>query len=307
MQTDFVKDWMTASPVTVEFDVPLQVAFETLRHYDIRHLPVMDSGKLVGMASLSAVRQGLLQCQLDGNSDCPISQVMKQDSPTVRPDDSLRDAAVLMLKHKHSGLPVVEDGRLVGILTEADMVQHTLLSATKLPQERLIMLRDGRELVIRPIHPDDAPRLRALYGGLSAESRYLRFLRYIDNLSNQELRDFAVVDYNKQMAFVAADRDTDRVVAIAQYLPSPYTPEDEVEYSVTIADDYQRQGLGTMLMRHLMRFAYDHGVRVFYALVDAENSGMLKLIHKLGYRYDRIVEAGDIEVRIFLNEKRETN
>jgi acetoin utilization protein AcuB len=65
-------------------------------------------------------------------NDQTVSQIMTTDPITIAPNDTVRDAAELMLEYQISGLPVIEDGRLVGVITESDIFRLVVRSWTEL-------------------------------------------------------------------------------------------------------------------------------------------------------------------------------
>ena len=124
-----VADHMTRSPATIRPEASLREAAALLRDRRIRHLPVLSGGKLCGIVSDRDVKGAVpvpigdaLTSDLSQAYDRPVFEFMTTDVITVGPGDSIMDAARLMRRHKISGLPVVYDDRLVGILTENDLL-----------------------------------------------------------------------------------------------------------------------------------------------------------------------------------------
>jgi len=127
-----VRDLMTPEVVTLEADESLLLADDVMRLARIRHLPVVDRGRLVGLvshrdmlrASVSSLAGLSRTEEASIKGAIPVREVMKREVRTVRPDDTARAACELILEWKLGCLPVVDgDGRLVGILTEADFVE----------------------------------------------------------------------------------------------------------------------------------------------------------------------------------------
>lgn len=134
-----VRDWMTKNVITTRRNTSISSAHQIMRENNIRRLPVVENGKLVGLISLGDVREAspsdattlsiwelnYLWAQL------VVDKVMTINVYTVKPDTSILDAAELMLEHKISGLPVIDaDGSLVGILTESDVFRMLVRSRT---------------------------------------------------------------------------------------------------------------------------------------------------------------------------------
>jgi CBS domain-containing protein len=116
-----VGDFMTRDLVTLQEGDDLALADQMLRLGNIRHLPVVREGKLVGILT----HRDLLRSAAVRPAKSTLSQdVMTRDPTAVRPTTSLVQAARVMLEHKYGCLPVCEDdGTLVGIITEADFVR----------------------------------------------------------------------------------------------------------------------------------------------------------------------------------------
>ena len=127
-----VADLMTRAPLTIRGHETVGAAWTLMRKRKIRHLPVLDrTGRLVGIVTDRDLRQVILdpeiQAQL-GHTPRAVNVLMVQEVMTwgvitVRPDSDLREAARVMHSHKVGALPVTAQGRVVGILTETDLVK----------------------------------------------------------------------------------------------------------------------------------------------------------------------------------------
>jgi len=132
-----VKDWMTSNVVTTRRNTSISSAHQIMRENKIRRLPVVEDGKLVGIITIGDVREAspsdattlsiwelnYLWAQLT------VEKIMTRNVMSVKVDTPIIDAAELMLEHKVSGLPVVdEDGSLVGVITESDIFRMLVRS-----------------------------------------------------------------------------------------------------------------------------------------------------------------------------------
>lgn len=165
-----------------------------------------------------------------------------------------------------------------------------------------VTLRDGSVATIRPIRPDDAPRLQALHARLSSETVYLRFLEQRKALSNKDAARLATVDYQARMALVAVrEQQGEQVLlGVARYdVIDPKIP-DVAEAAIVVEDRYQGRGLGTLLMDRLVAYARAHGIREFVAEISAENDRMLWFIRRAGLPVEKKLEWGVWEIRIKL-------
>ena len=99
-----------------------------------------------------------------------------------------------------------------------------------------VTLRDGTQVVLRAIRPDDAPRLQALHKRLSPESVFLRFLDQRKALTDQDAQRWATVDYRTHMAIVAAlpDGDDERLIGVARYAAIDPAKPDTAEAAIVV-------------------------------------------------------------------------
>lgn len=125
-----VKEWMTANPKTVTSKTSVIEAMQVLREGGFRRLPVVDAGKLVGIATDKDLKEAspsqattLSVYELNYLlSKLTLKDVMKTQVYTVSPHDPIEKAALMMEEHKIGGLPVLDGAKLVGIITITDML-----------------------------------------------------------------------------------------------------------------------------------------------------------------------------------------
>jgi acetoin utilization protein AcuB len=125
-----VKDWMTKEVITLEENESILKAAQILKKYKIRRLPITKDGKLVGIIThtdINAVAPSKVT-PLDVHelysflAEIKVKEVMTKNPLTVKPDNTVEYAAILMLENKISGLPVVnEHNYVVGIITQTDI------------------------------------------------------------------------------------------------------------------------------------------------------------------------------------------
>ena len=130
-----VKEWMTPDPVTIDPHTILPEASRLMKECNIRRLPVVEKGQLVGIVTLGDIREAapaaataLSIYELTYTlARMTVDAIMTRDPFTVSPDTSIEAAARLMLDRRIGGLPVVADGRLVGIITESDIFRLLIM------------------------------------------------------------------------------------------------------------------------------------------------------------------------------------
>ena len=111
---------MSNEVVTISADADLLEASTLMKEFDIRHLPVVEKGKLIGLVTESDVRGATVPAMIE---DLKVRDIMVSSPYTVTPETMLEDAARLVYRHKIGCLPVVDkSGRLKGIITVADML-----------------------------------------------------------------------------------------------------------------------------------------------------------------------------------------
>ena len=166
-----------------------------------------------------------------------------------------------------------------------------------------ITLNDGTTATLRPIRPDDAPRLQALHVRLSPETIYLRFLGMHTMLTHEEARRLANVDYQSRMAIVAAreEKGEEIIIGVARYAVANPEKPDEAEAAIVVEDRYQGRGLGLILVERLLAYARSHGIRTFLAEINAENERMMGFVRRSGLQAEKRLQEGVWEIRIHLD------
>ncbi len=156
-----------------------------------------------------------------------------------------------------------------------------------------IKLRDGTSVLIRPIVPEDAPRLAQGMQELSPHSRYLRFLRPVDRLSSAELRYLTNVDFVNHFAWVAFTTPDLHGIGVARYaLVEPGV----AEAAVVVLDRFQHRGLGGTLLRLLAETALENDIGSFRAWVTPQNAVVLRTLDEWGL--ERRLDEGIVIVDV---------
>ena len=165
----------------------------------------------------------------------------------------------------------------------------------------VVRLRDGSEVVLRTIRPDDRERLRAGFHRLSPQSRYLRFHGVKTELTDAELTYLTEVDGIHHLA-IGAVREVDgeeEGVGIARLVELPGEP-GVAEAAITVLDEMQGKGLGTELFQRLIAAGAERGVRRVRALVLGSNQGMQDLLRQIAGDHRTTVDSGVVTVEIDL-------
>ncbi len=181
----FVKNRMTVDPWTVRADATIPEAITTMKDRHVRHLPVMDAGRVVGVISEGDIDANLPSkaTSLSVNevtyliNKLTVAKVMSRNPLTIASDALLEQAAVVMRENKIEMLPVVDDGRLVGVITESDLLDAYI---------EIMGFRDhGTRLVISaPDVPGALAQLGAVTGKHGANIQHLAVYRGTDETSD---------------------------------------------------------------------------------------------------------------------------
>jgi acetyltransferase len=151
-----------------------------------------------------------------------------------------------------------------------------LLIRTQLP--------DGTDLVIRPVRPEDAQMEQDFVRGLSKQTKYLRFMQAIKELTSEMLVRFTQIDYDREMALIGivTQENGDIEVGAARYMSR--SSGEACEFAIVVADHWQGRGIGARLLRSLMKNARERGFRTINGEVLTVNTRMLALAKSLGFR-----------------------
>jgi acetyltransferase len=165
-------------------------------------------------------------------------------------------------------------------------------------------LKDGTQVVIRPIRPEDANNLQATFRRLSMESIYLRFHSFKKELPDEEAHYLATLDYTTRMAFVAICKENDQeiVVGVARYVLLDMGKTEMAESAVVVADEYQSRGIGKLLLQRLVIYARARGIRYLRGNLQVGNNRMLDLVRRGGLPNKTRFTDGIWEVTIDLGE-----
>ncbi|MBE7553465.1 MAG: GNAT family N-acetyltransferase [Anaerolineales bacterium] len=162
----------------------------------------------------------------------------------------------------------------------------------------------GQTVLFRLIEQDDAALLVDLFHHLSPETRRLRFHLYTERVPEEKVWQEAIIlsnlDPQRHVAVVATIIEADgeeHAVGVARFARA--TPEDrEAEAAIVVRDDFQRKGLGRVLLTKLAEKARELGITHFAGWVLAENIHLMKLIKKLEVQVETEIRHGERKVRV---------
>jgi RimJ/RimL family protein N-acetyltransferase len=160
-------------------------------------------------------------------------------------------------------------------------------------------LRDGRRVEIRALQPNDRDGLVAAVGRTSSQSLYRRFFGAKRHFTEAETKFFLNVDFVGHVALVAVVEEDGRaaIVGGGRYIAAK---PGQAEVAFAVVDQYQGQGIGAALLRHLVVIARQAGLRELIADVLPDNKAMLTVFEKSGLHLDAKRESRTVHVTLQL-------
>jgi acetyltransferase len=156
-------------------------------------------------------------------------------------------------------------------------------------------LTDGRNVILRPIRPEDEPLLVQFHETLSEQSVYLRYfhlMKLSQRTTHERLMRLCFTDYGREMAFVADYKSPEsgahEILGIGRL--SKLHGLSQAEFTLLVSDQAQGQGLGTEILRRLLRWAQDEQLTQISAQILPENGAMQRVSEKLGFSLRRSPE-----------------
>lgn len=186
----------------------------------------------------------------------------------------------------HPGGVAIADARIVidpERLKAPPRYGHMAIHPYPVELEGALKLRDGSLVPVRPIRPEDAGLEKRFFDGLSAQSRYQRFLNQMAQLPQQMLARFTQLDYDRELALVALDPASGEFIGVGRYAPNP--DGETAEFALTVADAWQGKGVGRALLERICDCARAAGYRTLFGHILNANRDMLGLAEQLGFAH----------------------
>jgi GNAT superfamily N-acetyltransferase len=152
-------------------------------------------------------------------------------------------------------------------------------------------------LALRPARLSDGDALQAYVRGLSPQSRYNRFLGAGSELSASELARALAADGRDALTLLLTSRGEGRETVVGEARVALWRPERAGEFSLSIADDWRRLGLGSALLREIERKAAAAGIELLFGDVLRTNEQMIGLARRHGFRLGPGLEGRLVRIR----------
>ncbi len=174
---------------------------------------------------------------------------------------------------------------------------HMVICPYPSEYERTVLIRRGRQVLLRPIRPEDEPLQEELFKTLSPETRRFRFFAPVKE-SHEMLARYTQIDYDREIAIIAElnERGRKRMAGVVRLTADPYN--ETAEYAIVVGDPWQKHGLGTVMTRYILEIAQARGIKKVYAYVLEDNASMLNLSMKFNFTSHREEDCWRLELEL---------
>ncbi len=142
-------------------------------------------------------------------------------------------------------------------------------------------LLDGTPVSVRPLKPEHAALYPDFFSEVTAEDRRLRFFGALSEVSDAMIEKFTHYDPARAMAFIAIDETDGKMLGVVRLHDD--TDGKGAEFAVIVRSSLKGQGLGYLLMKHIIDYAQAKGLQTVHGEVLTENTTMLKMAEELGF------------------------
>ena len=213
---------------------------------------------------------------------------------------SIRDRAMMLINIAH---PDFRDELLEAARKQGYIYRDQKLPVVLYPKEYEITWIDkkGASLFFRPVKATDERSIQEMIYDLPDQDVYTRFFHSLKSFSHKVAMPLAAIDYKDKMAIAAVigreePESREKIVAIGRYENDPKTGFAEVAF--TTHQDWQDRGIGTFLLKYLIRIAKERNISGFTADVLARNGAMMQVFSKSGYTMSTHLDEGVYELKI---------
>ncbi|MBI5670575.1 MAG: bifunctional acetate--CoA ligase family protein/GNAT family N-acetyltransferase [Chloroflexi bacterium] len=167
------------------------------------------------------------------------------------------------------------------------------------------VMKDGDEVLIRPIRPEDEPLMVKFHETLSERTVYLRYfypMKLSQRIEHERLIRICFIDYDREMALVVENTNPhtgEQQIIAAGRLIKIYGTKD-AEFAILVSDAYQRQGLGTELLRRLVEVGRQEGIQTIFGTIIGDNVEMRRVAERMGFRVEGLPKDGTMRVALDL-------
>ena len=215
---------------------------------------------------------------------------------------SLRERAIALIQIAHPRFreQLLSEAKAKKYLFEDQIIPEGAIYPVEIEHTEAF---DGLDIFFRPVKASDERLFQEYLYDLSEQSVYLRFFQIRKVFPHELAQQLVAVDYKENLGIVGTlgTSDTSPIIAAGHWMLD--VNENMAEVAFSVADEYQGQGIGTHLLRFLMRVAREHRIRGFRATVLAGNTAMMSVFQKSGCILHTEYESGEISLSFEFDEK----
>jgi acetyltransferase len=180
--------------------------------------------------------------------------------------------------------------------------EHLVISPYPKKYETQWKLKNGQEVLLRPIKPEDEPMWLEMFQSFSEEAIRYRFFQLIKDTPHEVRVRYCNIDYDREIAIVAelSEENRKRILGVGRLSIEPDGKTGELAF--IIGDQWQGQGLGTKVVDHVLEIAKEMGVETVYAIMLPDNRRALNLTKKMGFKLESL-DDGTVKGTLDLKEE----
>ncbi len=202
-----------------------------------------------------------------------------------------------------------DDKGVVALNAEMSIAQASTTGADQLAirpypgeLEECALLKDGRQITLRPIRPEDESAHYEFLSQCSAEDKRFRFFGIIGELPRVEMQKLTQIDYDREMAFIAKGPDDTGETRTLGVVRAMTDPDNQVaEFAIIIRTNAKRLGLGRLLMEKIVRYCRSRGTGRIVGQALLHNQGMAALARSVGFDVRKNYDDDVFEFSMYLN------
>lgn len=227
-----------------------------------RHLPAVNLDKLIELL----LRLSEMACELPWIRNLEINPLLADDEKVIALDARVEIDYITPAQERYAHIAIHP--------YPAYLTAHW-------------QLKDGTDIEIRPIRPEDAEIEKEFIENLSPQSRYYRFMHTLKHVSPEMLVRFTQIDYHRELALIAVVKKegVEIEIGVSRYVLN--AEGDSCEFAVVVADQWQHTGIGYKLMEKLIEAARTKGIPQMDGVVLKDNEPMKRLARSLGFEVQR--------------------
>ena len=180
--------------------------------------------------------------------------------------------------------------------------EHMVISPYPKKYETLWTLKNGQEVMLRPIKPEDEPLWLEMFKSFSEEAIRYRFFQILKDTPHEVRVRYCNIDYDREIAIVAelTEKDRKKILGVGRLSMEPDRKSGELAFIIT--DQWQGLGLGTKVVDYVIEIAKEMGVETVYAIMLPDNYRALNLTKKMGFKLEYL-EDGTVKGTLYLREE----